>query len=83
MSKRVEKLKEFLTKEYPDTQAFNTANIAGDETKTVYEQDGITVLYATFWDYVEIFGLSTEEFESVTCRKDEFASSRFTLGGQQ
>ena len=82
MSKRVEKLKEFLAKEYPDTQAFNTANIAGDEMETVYEQDGITVLYATGWDYVEIFGLSTEEFESVTYRKEGFGS-RFTLGGKE
>lgn len=82
MTERIKRLNNYLKEHYPNTQAFNTANIAGDETKTVYEQDGITVLYATFWDYVEIFGLSTEEFESVTCRKDEFAS-RFTLGGQE
>lgn len=78
MSKRIEKLKEFLRKEYPDTQAFDTANLAGDEMYIVYEKDGITVLYTPFYEYVEIFGLSTEEFESVTY-EDELGF-RLTLG---
>lgn len=78
MTKRIKRLNNFLKEHYPDTQAFDSANIAGDDMQKVYDEDGITVLYATFWDYVEIFGVTREEFESVTC---EYGISRRTLGG--
>lgn len=52
---KIDKLKKFLQKEYPNIQAFNTRNVAGDYLETVYEEDGITVDYCEGWGYIEIF----------------------------
>lgn len=38
---RIEKLKKFLQKFYPNYQAFNTRNLAGDAMYNVYTEDGI------------------------------------------
>lgn len=62
---KINKLKKFLQEEYPDIQAFNTRNIAGDSLYTVYEEDGITVDYCPYYEYIEIFGLTSKEFESL------------------
>lgn len=62
---KMDKLKKFLQEEYPNSQAFNTRNIAGDSICTVYEEDGITVDYCYYYEYIEIFGLTEEEFESL------------------
>lgn len=62
----MEELIEFLKEEFPNgIQMFDTRNIAGDYMETIYEKDGITVDYAPFYEYIEIFGLSKEEFEMV------------------
>ena len=66
MKERVRKLKRFLEERFPAVQAFNTPNIAGDEMMLVYDEDDITVYWATIWSYVEIFGLTDKEFASVT-----------------
>lgn len=62
---RFKKLKKFLSENYAGTQAFNTRNIVGDYMVNVYDEDGIEVDYAPGYDYVEIFGLSDEEFCSL------------------
>lgn len=62
---KIDKLKKFLQEEYPNIQAFNTRNIAGDSLYTVYEEDGITVEYCYYYEYIEIFGLTDEEFEDL------------------
>ena len=59
-------LRVFLKENYPHTQTFRTRNWAGDEMKTVYRKNGITVDYAIGWDYLEIFGLSDEEYRSLS-----------------
>lgn len=59
-------LRVFLKKNYPRTQTFHTRNWAGDEMETVYRKNGITVDYAIGWDYLEIFGLSDEEYRSLS-----------------
>lgn len=38
---RIEKLKKFLQKFYPNYQAFNMRNLAGDAMYNVYTEDGI------------------------------------------
>ena len=64
--RRLEKLKKFLQENHPNIQAFNTRNIAGDRMVTVYESsDGITVDYAPGWEYIEIFGITEDEFDSL------------------
>ena len=43
---------------------YNTRNLVGDEMKTVASwKDGLQIDYAVDWDYYEVFGLSTEDFE--------------------
>lgn len=62
---KMEKLKKFLKENYQGTQAFNTRNIVGDIMENVYEDDGIIVDYCYYYDYIEIFGLTNKEFESL------------------
>lgn len=46
-------------------QMFNSRNTVGDEMHTIYDKDGITVDICYDWGYIEIFGLTDEEFETV------------------
>lgn len=62
----MEKLIEFLKNEFPERiQMFDTRNIVGDRMVTIYDEDGITVDYCPDYDYIEIFGLTDEQFEEV------------------
>ena len=62
---KIEKLKIFLQKNYPNIQAFNTRNLVGDPMETVYDEDGIIIDYCHYWNYIEIFGLKEKEFEDL------------------
>ena len=62
---KIDKLKKFLQENYPNKQAFNTRNMAGDYMKNVYDEDNIQVDYAPGYGYIEIFGLTDEEFEEL------------------
>lgn len=44
---------------------FDTPNIVGDFMVPIYKKDNILVLFAPVYDYIEIFGISDEEFERV------------------
>ena len=58
-----EKLIEFLKKEFPKgIQMFNTRNWVGDKMCTIYNEDGFVVDYCHGYEYIEVFGLSDEEF---------------------
>ena len=65
MKTRVEKLAEFLNKQFPNMPGglFDSRNVVGDKMNTVYKQDGIQVDFCEYYDYLEIFGLSEEEWE--------------------
>ena len=62
---KLSKLKIFLQNNFPNIQAFNTRNLVGDPMVTVYDEDGITVDYCQKYDYIEIFGLTQSQFESL------------------
>lgn len=62
---KIDKLKKFLQENYPNGQAFNTKNIVGDSMVTVYNEDEIIVDYCYYYSYIEIFGLTDEEFEDL------------------
>ena len=62
---KLSKLKIFLQNNFPNIQAFNTRNLVGDPIITVYDEDGITVDYCQKYDYIEIFGLTQSQFESL------------------
>ena len=64
----IRKLKVFLQENFPNGQAFETRNIAGDEMETVYKEDGITVDYCRCYGYLEIFGLTSKEYNSLIKR---------------
>lgn len=66
---KLEKLKKFLQENHPYAQVFNTRNIAGDYMVTVYCADDIQVDYCADWEYIEIFGLTEEEFDSLLDKK--------------
>lgn len=62
---KLSKLKIFLQNNFPNIQAFNTRNLLDDPVVTVYDEDGITVDYCQKYDYIEIFGLTQSQFESL------------------
>lgn len=68
--KRLIKLKKFLKEVFKKSiQAFTTKNIAGDFMVTIYNKDGIQIDYAPGYGYIEIFGLTDEEYEELEKEK--------------
>ena len=39
--------------------------------KTVYDEDGITVDWCYYYEYIEIFGLTEEEFEDLVDEENQ------------
>lgn len=63
------KLIEFLKDRFPDgVQAFDTKSIVGDRMVTIYYDGKIVVGYCPYYEYIEILGLTKEQFEKV-CKK--------------
>lgn len=63
---KIDRLRKFLIDSgYTGTQTFNTRNIAGDVMSNVYDCDGIMVDFCYNYDYLEIFGLTEEEYNSL------------------
>lgn len=63
---RIEKLINFLKERFEDgIQMFDTPSIMGDFRVPIYGEDEITVLWAPHYEYIEIHGISDEEFERV------------------
>ena len=66
-TERVEKLVKWVEENnFKGMQTFDCRNTVGDSMETVYEADGITVDYCEGWEYFEIFGLTDEEYESLS-----------------
>ena len=68
MTERVKNLVDFFKEnpnEVPDCGIFNSRNICGDPMTTIYDEpaDGVVVDACYEYDYIEIFGLTDEEFE--------------------
>ena len=63
---RIEKLIKFLKERFEDgIQMFNTPSLVNDFRLPIYSEDEITVLWAPGYEYIEIYGISDEEFERV------------------
>ena len=61
---KLKKLKNFLIEKFPNgIQMFNNPSSIDDNLSIIYDEDGIEVLYN--FDYIEIFGLTEEEFIDV------------------
>lgn len=63
---RIEKLIKFLKERFENgIQMFDTPSLVNDFRLPIYSEDEITVLWAPGYDYIEIYGISDEEFERV------------------
>ena len=63
---RIDKVISFLKEEFPiGTQVFNSRNLVGDDMDNVYEADGITVDYCANYDYIEVFGVTEDEYDKI------------------
>lgn len=49
-----------------DIQIFFTPSLANDYRETVYDKDGVVILFAPGYYYVEVYGLSEEEENWIT-----------------
>ena len=66
-NKAIKKLRDFIVNGgYRGMQAFNTRNIIGDSMTTIYDSDGITVDFCYHYSYLEIFGLTDEQYKSLS-----------------
>lgn len=53
----------FLKKRFPNKiQMFNTRNFVGDHMITIYDSNGVVIDYCPGYEYIEIFGLTDDEF---------------------
>ena len=60
---RIEKIKNFLMEVFTrPIQAFQTRNICGDSLITIYSEDNVVIDFCPYWEYIEIFGLTTKEW---------------------
>lgn len=66
----IQQLKDFLSNEGIQKfyempipiQAFTTKNIANDRTIRIFNKYGITIEYCYTYDYIEIFGITGDEY---------------------
>lgn len=63
---RLHKIIYFLKNEFPKgIQCFYTRNLVGDLMETIYQDGEVIVDFCFDYDYIEIFGLSKEEYNEV------------------
>lgn len=68
MTDRLKRCLSFLKSEegyIPECGIFDSRNTVGDMMENIYDKDGIQVDVCRHWDYIEVFGLSSEEFKSL------------------
>lgn len=59
-----------------DGGIYNTRNHYWDLLETLYSEDDVIVDYCYEYDYLEIFGLSHDEFEEVATALEKMADER-------
>lgn len=48
-----------------DCGIFNTRNLVGDHMETVYRKNGVTIDVCMYYSYLEVFGLTCDEFDEL------------------
>lgn len=67
---KMNKIKKFLKNTFDNgIQAFDTRNIVGDYMINIYNEDGVSIDYAPGYEYIEIFGLTDEEYQELEEQK--------------
>ena len=71
MSNKVEKVIKIIKEEVlplmglDEVQTFDTRNIIGDSMHTIYNDEDITVDVCYGYEYIEVFGLTDEEYDEL------------------
>jgi len=74
MTKRAKRIKKFIKTALKNNrigygdgviQMFTTPNTVGDVMETIYDDGEILIDFAPGYNYIEIFGLTDEEYEYV------------------
>ena len=63
----LEKAKEIVKEYYRSARCgiFDSRNLVGDETLTIYEGEGLTIDICYYYSYFEVFGLSNADFKKL------------------
>lgn len=73
MMNRFQKLVDFLREnDYLGMQVFDCESLVGDYRDLVYDEDGIKVKVCYYYEYIEILGLSKNEFNQLVEYKHGF-----------
>lgn len=73
ISDRFNKLLNFLrNSNLLGMQVFNCESLVNDERECVYSENEIRVLICQYWEYVEVLGISDEEFKAISTREGPF-----------
>lgn len=64
--RRIDKVKAFLKELHPEgIQMFNSRNLVGDPMYTIYDKDGISIDECSYYGYIEVFGVTEEEYNEL------------------
>lgn len=74
MNNKVAFIRDFLLEFFPDgIQMFNSKNNAGDYMIDIFDELDVRIKFAPHYEYVEVFGLTNEEFAEL----DKAVNARF------
>ena len=66
---KLDDIKTFLEEsEYKDYFIFNTAGAITDPISKIYDKDGVTIWVCERYEYLEIFGISYDDFKIIALR---------------
>lgn len=71
------RLKRFLQKNHPNIQAYDYESPRGMKIYRVYDREGIIVNYIPDYEYIEIFGLTKDEFEDLIDEEGKLKTFEF------
>lgn len=60
----LEKLRSFILNGFKGTQTFDRPGDSSDILIPVFIEENVTVQYCPTWEYLEIYGLTDEEYQS-------------------
>lgn len=66
MSEKIAEIRELIIRDHLEgMQTFKTKNIVGDEMTQLYNKNGVTIEICIGCDYLEIIGLTEEEYQQI------------------
>lgn len=62
----MDKIINFLQEKFPyGVMIYNVPNDMNDNLSVIYDEDDITILHCDIFDYIEIYGMTDEEYDAV------------------